>query len=264
MIHSSHRFDAPIWKVLPDHANFNLAIELRDREHQSLKIAYLNLAGNRSPLFLTEEIDWWKGLQTVFQGKILLHGYEDPGLPLQRGIYVYEGQKGRKLWGSDSLKFTSYTENGIIAESKMELKLYDWKSGKEVMPASPQEIWDQMEKSQAANLSFPQAFVDAHESFEELAEIIREKSGKAAEVQIDSIGFREYQIYNFYNRNPDKSWSQFLGIKKDENWVFYRQTAKALKGLGLDPFFIFKNYLIWIEQQNTLAYLLLDESTGST
>ncbi|MEM6807167.1 MAG: DUF4905 domain-containing protein [Bacteroidota bacterium] len=264
MIHSSQSFDAPIWKVMPDHANSGLAIELRDKKNHSLQIAYIDLAEGQSPIFIKAELDWWQGLQTVFQGRILLHGYEDPGLPLQRGLSIYNGKEGTKLWENSSLKFTNYLKAGIMAEVHNELKLYSWDSGEEVVQSDLQEELHKMNEKQAANLGFPQAYIDAHDSFENLAQIVQEKSEKAPEIQIDFARFGSYQIYNFYHRNTDESWSQFLGIRKGKEWPFYRQTADALKGLGLDPFFLFKNYLIWLEQENTLSYLSLDESNGST
>jgi hypothetical protein len=62
----------------------------------------------------TSPVDaWWTGVEGVFRGVVLFHGFATPDLPMHRGIYAVDGMGGSPLWSAPDLRFL-WCAGGIV------------------------------------------------------------------------------------------------------------------------------------------------------
>lgn len=261
MNHESIVFESPVWRVMPDHGGPGLAVELRNKEEKTVQFIYVNLLTGKQ-VYLATDKDWWKGLQEVHQGIVLLHGYESPGLPIHQGLYAYESQKGHLIWNYPQEQFEALAEQSVQTKSKQgKIQVYALDSGKKLTAPPLSDSFREFERKKNAELSFPQASIQDDTAFATYHKEIKGHWDKNPHIHLDflSLNIKEhsYRIFNFYEKNPSGSWNQYLGISTVEGPVFYRQLGTDLKGLSLDPFFSFQDFLIWIEDTHRLCYLKL-------
>lgn len=254
-------FEKPVWRVLPDHAGPGLAVEIRSREDKFVQFFYLSLL-DRKPTEITHGQDWWKGLEAVHNSHIILHAYESPGLPLHQGLYVYEGVQGKLLWEKPQAIFEALAEDIISAKDKTGTNTHYRLSSGEVSAKTPTKSnFDQDAQKKQQDLSFPKVLIDGQAEFLSYQSVIKTHWKLKALLHIDLFQGTEkladYEVLNFYHKNTAGTWNQELGIFKDRQLVFQCQTGKNLRGLSLDPFFIFQHYLIWTEGGTRLSYLRL-------
>ena len=110
-------FEEQVTQVICDDSAHALAIELRDKEKQKLKLLYLDLQTNEQWV-LEDELSWWHQLQACSQGKLILNGFEDPSLPMSKGVYVYDAKGGKKIWEKASAHFLSLSQDGMWMEEQ--------------------------------------------------------------------------------------------------------------------------------------------------
>lgn len=253
--------EKPVWRVMPDHEGPGLAIEVRSREEKAVDFFYLNLL-NGTIKALQMENDWWKGLQEVQNNIVLLHGYENPGLPVPQGLFAFEGIQGKSIWKKPQDTFTGLAGNVLGAKNREGVPFcYHLSSGEAIEHPPASDVFEQANDEKKQQLYFPKVFIDGHDEFEIHHQQIKQHWEKHAEVQIDILRGKKklpnYQVINFYHKSPSGSWNQDLGILKNQIPIFHKQIGTDLKGLSLDPFFIFQDYLIWIENISCLSYLRL-------
>jgi len=252
-------FDLPIWRVMPDHARTSLAIELRSRENKIVRFLYLDL-NKKTQIPIHIDSEWWKGLLEVHNGIVLLHGYENPGLPVHQGIFAYNMEKEEPAWQMDLARYEALTEDTVkTTEHTGETKYYSLSTGEKLEQPPDAEAFASFNKEKNDTLLFPKVIIDGHERFLHHYQEINKAWGIKPELHIDFLEYQNHRVFNFYHKNKEGKWNQELGILTKGKSTLHCRTGENLKGLSLDPFFIFQGYLIWIEGVNCLSCLRLFE-----
>lgn len=108
-------FPATIWQVRPDPLGGGLAVEVRDGPEKRATFFWLDLSDvSLRPLSLSLPDPWWVTLYACWQGHLILQGYQEPGLPLPQGIYVYDLADGRLRWSDPQRRCAGLTPDALL------------------------------------------------------------------------------------------------------------------------------------------------------
>ncbi|MEL6251368.1 MAG: DUF4905 domain-containing protein [Bacteroidota bacterium] len=245
-------FEEQLAQVIWDDSAKALAIELRDKEKQKLKLVYLELQSGKQWL-IEEELSWWFKLQGCSQGKLILNGFEDPGLPLTKGVYVFDAESGQKSWARPSSHFLYQTSGGIWVEENEEKFFVRLDTAKITSPPSTEDH-KQYEKLLDSSYQACRVIYRLDEEFPFLQTKIEKLRGHKSEEYLDHLIFEGKEIFSYSHRNPSGGWDQELTILKEGETLWARKTGSQLKGIAWSTFFIWRKFLIWQEAYQSICF----------
>ncbi len=256
-------FPQKIWRIFPDLLQDRLTIESRDSAKKNVYgWSVLLLQSNAVSLELSE--NWWCSLCTVHEGFSVWQGIEEEGLPIPLGIYVFDQQSGKLLWEAPELKFLHCGPEVIIATNPQETdRVYylETRSGTlrdEVLQKDvPMDLLAEYDRNRFAGVHYPDHLspgTDACNSLLDKMPPMPEQVGP-----VSYLRDREYDILHRYQLHPDtQSIDGMITIYKEGNSLIANlPTGQYPNGFTLDPFFLMKNWLVWVEFPGKLGRIEL-------
>ena len=245
-------FEEQVTQVICDDSANALAIELRDKEKQKLKLLYLDLQTTEQWV-VEDELSWWHQLQACSQGKLILNGFEDPSLPMSKGVFVFDAKSGRKMWEKSSAHFLSLSQGDMWMEEQEERIFVRLHNGK---PAHPPAV----DLAQKFEDDFQHAYQACEvvyrlsEEFPSLQNRIEKTFGHQIEEYLDYLKMGAWEIFSYPHKHPEGGWDQEIRILKNGEVKLARKTGRQLKGIAWSTFFVWRNYLIWQEGYRSICF----------
>ena len=130
----SQSFNGAIWRMEIDGLSDTLFIEIRKNEEKQVHFASIDLKTGKTWFtdFTTPE-RWLTGIETAYDGVLLLHNYQSETGPAHKGLVAIDAQTSEILWSNYTHAFDHLTVNGpIVYDTRIhprQLFLADIKTG---------------------------------------------------------------------------------------------------------------------------------------
>ncbi len=114
-LHIAEHFDAPVWRMEIDAVQDILFAEIRNVNTHEVSFASINLQTAES-LYKNFRADesWLTGIESAYNGVLLLHYYEAQSSPAHKGLAAFSGTKAKLLWNNFNYAFDHLTVNGPV------------------------------------------------------------------------------------------------------------------------------------------------------
>jgi hypothetical protein len=138
----SYRFKSPVWRLEIDATSETIFAEVRDQADKKVYFAAISL-GNGKLIFddLQTEERWLTGIETAYNGVLLLHNYQSEAGPVHKGLTAINGITGKTLWSNFTHAFDHLSSNGpLVYDTRMQprkLFLIDVITGVTARPYNP-------------------------------------------------------------------------------------------------------------------------------
>src|ERR1700761_8821332 len=100
----SEQFKGLIWRLEIDELTDTICIESRDETEKLVSFSSINLdSGKVHFKEISTEERWLTGIETVYDGVLLLHNYLSQNGPLHKGIIAIDTVTGETLWSNYTL-----------------------------------------------------------------------------------------------------------------------------------------------------------------
>jgi len=132
--HINYQFKSPVWRFEIDPVTNILFAEIRNNEDKRVSFSAINLE-NGEIYFddLQTEERWLTGIETAYDGVLLLHNYQSENGPVHKGLTAIDGKTGKIIWSNYTHAFDHLSVNGpIIYDSRLQpphLSIADMKTG---------------------------------------------------------------------------------------------------------------------------------------
>jgi hypothetical protein len=110
-----HQFKWPVWRMEIDGLTNTLFLEVRNSADKMVSFASVGLqngAINFEGLTMPER--WLTGIETAYEGVLLVHNYQSEKGPAHKGISAIDGSTGKILWSNYTLAFDYLSVNGPV------------------------------------------------------------------------------------------------------------------------------------------------------
>jgi hypothetical protein len=112
-----YRAKGQIWRVMPTEAGFLIG---EDRDSSKKHVTFFCIEAKSGRIAwegMTFGENWWIGMETAVDQKLLLHGYAVPDMPLHKRLIAVDMSSGEKLWENADVCFEFIHDRQIIASS---------------------------------------------------------------------------------------------------------------------------------------------------
>ena len=130
----AEHFNGEIWRMEVDHTTHTLFAEIRHKDDRRVSFAAISLVSGKT-YFKNHTIDetWLTGIETAYNGVLLLHYYQTASGPTHKGLAAIEAETGNLLWHNFNYTFDQLTVNGpVVYDSRLQppsYQLIDIKTG---------------------------------------------------------------------------------------------------------------------------------------
>lgn len=118
----SYRFQSPVWRLEIDALGKTIFAEVRDQSDRKVHFAAISL--NTGELLfdnLQTEERWLTGIETAYNGVLLLHNYQSEAGPVHKGLTAIDGDTGKVLWNNFTHAFDHLSANGpMVYDTRMQ------------------------------------------------------------------------------------------------------------------------------------------------
>lgn len=260
----SKLFTGTIWKILADDEKGLLFIESRDGEKRKAVFTAIDIK-SKTPLWIDQAIldPWWSSLKVAQGGNVLIVKFNDPEMPEQRGFAVVDGITGKLKWGrEDAQVMHTETDGIIISEASDDESKYfklDWNTGASLSEISMKELFSNFNKKgkQTALVDYPFHFEEENSFFVKIQEYIEIIAKHKAVRMIEYLEKGDKVLISYYIYEGVKLTNYMLVADEKGALLLHEVLRADLTGIGMDTFFVVKDQLIIVKNNNELqAYVI--------
>ncbi len=127
----AEHFSGQIWRMEIDPISHMLFAEVRDQAARKVSFAAISLSTGQTH-FKDNTIDesWLTGIETAYNGVLLLHYYQAAGSPAHKGLAGIDGMTGKVLWQNFNYTFDHLTVNGpVVFDARIQPPRYQLMDG---------------------------------------------------------------------------------------------------------------------------------------
>jgi hypothetical protein len=244
----AEHFAGEIWRMEIDPVSHILMVETRSKEDRKVSFAGLDLSSGVT-YFKNHTVDesWLTGIESAFDGVLLLHYYQATGSPAHKGLAAIEAHSGNVLWNNFNYTFDHLTKNGpAVFDSRFQppaLKIADIKTGNIIRNYQPVE--DDLPDNQ---ISVPKA-TGWNDSLPKLP----------AEPYRNNVHYLEYN--NLIIVSLHALWAgqlrQCLYVLDNGQLIFEDILNTNIQKLQPEAFVLYRNQLIYIKDKVEIKVLNL-------
>jgi len=260
----SKLFTGSIWKILADNDKGLLFIESRDGEKRKAVFTAIDIK-SKTPLWIDLAIldPWWSSLKVAQDGNVLIVKFNDPEMPEQRGFVVVDGVTGKPKWGREDAQVMHTEADGIIISeaSEDESKYYklDWNTGVSLSEISMKELFSNFNKKakQTTLVDYPFHFEEENSFFVKIQEYIEIIAKQKAVRMIEYLEKGDKVLISYYIYEGEKLTNYMLVADEKGALLLHEKLREGSTGIGMDTFFVVKEQLIVVKNNNELqAYVI--------
>jgi hypothetical protein len=115
LTHIKKEFNGIIWRMEIDAITHTVFVEVRNEQEKQVSFGSIDLISGKTNFdkLLTDE-RWLIGIETAYDGVLLLHQYELAGSPTHKGIIAIDAETGDTLWSNYNLTFNYLSKTGPV------------------------------------------------------------------------------------------------------------------------------------------------------
>jgi Domain of unknown function (DUF4905) len=152
----SEKFNGTIWRMEIDSLSETLFVEIRNSEEKLVSFASVNLStGKINFNHLTTRERWLTGIESAYDGVLLLHNYQSENSPVHKGLTAIDAITGETIWSNYTYAFDHLSVNGPVVYNiqlqPKKLILADIKTG-----AAIQAYLPEIDQGFVNNITLPQ------------------------------------------------------------------------------------------------------------
>ena len=241
-----------IFKIVADPMRGQLALEVRDAEARQVKFAVVDLADG-SCIYPGEWGSWWRGLSNLKFEFAVIHHFEDPSLPVHRGVEFIQLPEGNTLFKDSDGRVIGESEDGILLDTGNGAHLF-WEGSGVFRGVKDDAYEDLLTKCQffqrkVEGLIRNPEFGWSAEIGDILAPALDNVIGEGASLSLETATLAAWHTSNFQG-----TLDSHLACV-DSGYVQWNLTMeKGLSHLNPEPFFVLGEYVIWLEGRMRLAW----------
>jgi len=245
----NERFDGVIWRMEIDELSETLCVEVRNNEEKKVHFASLDLS-NGETFFnsLATPERWLTGIETVYNGVLLLHFYQSETGPTHKGLLAIDAVTGKTLWSNFSWAFDHLTINGpAVYDTKIQprkLFLIDVKTGATIRGYEPS-----VDLESKNSVALPEIKTSDFSDLNQLSTLV-------AGNMIHYLEYNNLRIVSLHALNEGQL-TQLLYVMKDDNVIYEDLLNSGIQKIQPEAFIIHKNHLIYIKDKSALKVLAL-------
>ena len=260
----SHVFTGTIWKLVADSEKGLLFVETRDGELRKVFFHAISIE-TKNVLWSGQSVldPWWSSLKVAMNGCVLIVKFNDPEMPEQRGFAVLDGITGKIKWGKeDAQVMHTQTDGLIISEASGEDSSYarlDWNTGNVLQEISLKEMFSTFNKKaqQSELVGYPFHFEEENSFFTKIQEYIEIIAKHKAVRVIEYLEKGDKVLISYYIYEEEKLANYMIVADEKGEILVHEKLRDALTGIGIDTFFVLKDQLIVVKNNNELqAYVV--------
>jgi hypothetical protein len=243
-------FPGQVWRIEPDPRTGWLGVEVRQEDPREVSFwAVAPRDIEAQPLGLSLPDPWWVGLAACWQGALLVHGYQDPGLPLPIGVYVFDLPTGSLRWAQPSYQLGYLLPGQVLVQDPRwpsRSQSLSWEAGT-LQSLSPEAWQARKQEAQAlrwVGMAFPQSLRVDDPSAQPLLARLTATHQVAPQRQIDWLEWAPFTLVSWYQAEAEGSFSQHLSVWHEDALVLTQVLVSQTRQLALDPFMVFRGRLL--------------------
>ena len=247
--HISEQFAGTIWRMEIDGLSETLFVEIRDNEEKKVYFGSIDLKTGKvyfKDLVTPER--WLTGIETAYDGVLLIHYYQSETGPTHKGLLAIDAFTGDTLWSNFTHGFDHLTVNGpIVYDTRMQprkLFLADIKTGATTRIYEPY-VYREFEN----NIKVP----------EQLTPEFLPASLVTIHPYGDWVHYLEYNNFRIVSLHALKGGLlvQELYIFNGGNKIYEDLLNSDIQKIQPEAFILHKNHLIYIKNKAELKVLSL-------
>ena len=244
-----HSFNSVVWRFEIDGMTDRVLLETRNAGEK--KVSFSSISLKTGEIYF-KEIEsnerWLTGIETAWDGVLLLHQYQGPNGPNHKGIIAVDQTSGKVLWENYSLSFDHLSVNGPIVFNPrfqpQKLQLLDIQTGsiiRQYEPAIDQEYQLQL-------------FLPEPVQIEKLAGLNLKET--AIENSVDYLEHNKWRIVSLHAIN-NGVLQQSLYLINGFSVVFEDLLNIGIQKMQPESFLVYKDQLIYLKNHSQLKVLNL-------
>lgn len=255
----SKLFAGSIWKILADDDKGILFIESREGDKRKAVFSAIDIQSKKVLWHDQSILDpWWSSLKVAEGGKLLIIKFNDPDMPEQRGFSVVDGVTGKLKWGREEAQVMHTEADGIIvseaAGEESKYQKLDWNTGATLREISVKELFSTFNKKaqQTTLVNYPFHFEEENSFFVKIQEYIEIIAKQKAVRMIEYLEKGDKVLISYYIYEEDKLTNYMLVADEKGALLLHEKMRAGLTGIGMDTFFVLKDQLIIVKNNNEL------------
>lgn len=245
-------FSNIIWRIAPDNASDYVLIESRDEQRKKVKFHGVDLtSGKITSEFRPNTDDWWVGIESINDKKVILHGYESDESPIHKGLFCHSLVDGSELWNFNDYQTENITLQSITIKSSSEVvSKIDW-NGKVIEKEETSE-------DPPSKFNNPNPYFQDSDHFKTVSEFIQQHFNSNPIELIEYLEWKNHIFISYYIAQNSKLANLLKVLNSDGEVVFEETLGQELKGIGINTFFLSQNQLIFTKNKTELFSYLID------
>ena len=245
----THQFKSTVWRLEIDPNRDIIFAEIRDSADKKVRFAALSLKTGRV-LFddLETEERWLTGIETAYDGVLLLHNYQSETGPVHKGLVAIDGETGKTLWNNYTIAFDHLSINGpVVYDSRLQspkLFLADSRTGATQRPYDPS-----IDMGIDNHIILPDALASG---FWASLPLTNKPFGNTVHY-LDHNNRRIVSLHTF----AEGALRQHLYILNEGEIVYEDLLNTDIQKLQPESFLLYKGHLIYLKNQSQLKILNL-------
>jgi hypothetical protein len=246
----NYQFTSTVWRLEIDGPTGTVFVEIRNQADKQVHFAAISLE-NGELLFdhLQTEERWLTGIETAYNGVLLLHNYQSESGPTHKGLTAVDGRTGKVLWSNYTHAVDHLSLNGpVIYDTRLQprkLFLTDIKTGATIRAYEPSIDTEPDNQIVLPEVVSPEFLKDTPLQGEPFGNSVH---------YLEYNNFRIVSLHTF----ADGALQQHLYITDNNNGLVYQDLLNAdIQKLQPEAFLIYKDHLIYLKNQSQLKVLNL-------
>ncbi len=247
---SDHRFAGTIWNIVAHPERAMLIIEARDEESKTVRFSAYDIG---SDAFLWKDLEmeekWWVNVSAVAGDVVLFTIYVDGQNPDRKSVVALDLITRNMLWWRNNFAFSAVSDNivqGADTQAGMKFLALDVRTGE------PLEFRGELPGKENFLLRRPLQYLQESGHFETVAQFLKMKLGVQAISAIEYLEAGGFVVMSFYADKGSLANYLFV-VDQTGTMCLSEKIGEQLKGIGLDTFFLFAGYLIFVKNKRELV-----------
>lgn len=247
---SDHQFTGTVWNIVAHPARPVLIVESRDEESKTVRFSAYNI-GTDSFLWRDFELEerWWVSVSAFAGDVVLFTVYLDKQNPDRKSVVAIDHLTRKILWWRNNFAFSGVTSNivqGADAQAGMKFLSLNLRTGE------PLENSEELPGEENFLLRRPLQYLEETVHFETVAQFLKTRLGVRAVSAIEYLEIDGFVVISFYTDSGSLA-NYLIVIDHDGITHLSEKIGEQLKGIGLDTFFLFAGYLIFVKNKRALV-----------
>ncbi|GAB3927303.1 DUF4905 domain-containing protein [Mucilaginibacter myungsuensis] len=244
------QLDGIVWRMEIDPVSSTLCLEVRREQDKQVSFTAADLiSGKINFTGLTVDERWLTGIESAYDGVLLLHGYASEGSPTHKGLTALDGTTGEILWQDYNRTFDHLSTRGPVCYDTRfqprKLSFVDIKTG--TISGTYDGVLDQDIESRIIVPDMVTANETEHTMLPQqpFANILHK------------LYHNSYRIVSLHAQKTD-ALHQLLYIYKDGNLVFTDLLNSDIQKLQPEAFVLHDQHLIYLKNRMELNVIKLE------